>query len=90
MKNALHLLVFNDDRHLTVMRNTRPDSPMYQDSLAAHRRQIELIRNLLTTCQVDAEDRAAFGPRYLDDISSLDQIEAHTAHRKQFFKTEIG
>lgn len=69
MKNALHLLVFNDDRYLTIMRNTRPDSPMYQDSLAAHRRQVELIRNLLTTCQVDAEDRAVFEPRYLRKVA---------------------
>ncbi len=64
MKNALHLLVWIDERELAVMRATRPDSPMYRDSLVAHRRTVASIQNLLLTCQVDAEDRALFSARY--------------------------
>ena len=67
MKNALHLLINNDDRYLEIMRNTRPDSPMYLDALASHRKQVASLRNLLETCTVDAEDMATFGPRYLTE-----------------------
>ena len=38
---------------------------MNSDSLQKHHETAESIRNLLRTCQVDAEDRAAFEPLYL-------------------------
>lgn len=60
MKNALHLLVSLDEQYLAVMRNTRPDSPMYQDSLKAHWDAAKSVRNLMATCQVDQEDRELF------------------------------